>query len=199
MRIRALLFLSALAATALLGIGAGSASAATLFTTTAHTARVTVGAIAVGTGTNVDLTSGTAVINHCAHSSLNLLLDQNNDTAVVGTVTAGSFNGCNNPVTPTFLNGGVTANWVLTVSGNSSLINDQNCWNASVDRVTFDLLGGQYAGNLTGVTACQPTSGSPLTLRLPSAGSVAGPLTGNGRIDGSYVFTGAAAAYSLTN
>jgi len=195
MRIRALI-ISALAATALLS-AASSASAATLFTTTGHTARVTVGATAVGTGTNVDLTSGSSVINHCAHSALNLTLSQNNDTAVIGNVTGGTFNGCANPVTPTF-----PSVWSLVIRGNGTAQAGENtCWTASVTAVEFDLLGGKYTGNLlTGVTACQPTTtGSPLTLKLASAGFVSGPLTGNGRIDGSYVFTGAAAAYSLTN
>ena len=195
MRIRAFI-ISALAATALLS-AAGSASAATLFTTASHATRVTVGATAVGTGTNVDLTSGSSVINHCGHSALNLTLAQNNDTEVIGNVTGGSFNVCNSPVQGTF-----TTPWSLRISGTGTVSGTNTCWNGRVLGVVFDLLGGSYSGSLTtGVTACQPTAtGAPLSLKLASAGFVVGPLTGNGRIDGSYVFTGSpASGYSLTN
>jgi hypothetical protein len=195
MRIRALLTLSALIAC---GVGACNSSAATLFTTTAHTARVTIGATAVATGTNIDLTSGTALINHCAHSALNMTLAQNNDTTVVGTFAGGSFNGCNNPITPTFVQNGAPTAWVLTISGTSTLINDQRCWQTQLHDVTWDLLGGLYSGTLSGMTSCQPTSGSPLTIKLLSSGTISGPLIGNGRYDGSYIFTSTASAWSLT-
>jgi hypothetical protein len=64
MRIRALLLIPALAAAAL-GIGASAASAGpTLFTTAAHTTRVTPGVTAdVTSVTRISLTSGVTTIN----------------------------------------------------------------------------------------------------------------------------------------
>lgn len=196
MRIRSLLFIPALAAAAL-AIGASGASAATLFTTTAHTTRVTVGATATATSTTpIVLTSGATKINTCTHSTLHLVLVQNNDVEVVGNVVAGSFTPCLNPVTGNF-----TTPWGLTVSGTGTMDGAFTRWNARVNNVSFNLLGGTYTGNLTtGITVTQPTvATSPLCLHAANAGFVTGPLTGDGRIDGTYCFSGTAASFSLTN
>jgi hypothetical protein len=194
MRIRALLFTPVLAAAAL-GIGAGGASAATLFTTTAHSARVTVGATATATSTTpIPLTSGATRINTCTHSQLNLTLTANNDTAgVQANVTGGSFSPCNSPVTGNF-----ATPWKLTISGTATISGGFSRYAAAVDNVSFNLLGGVYAGNLTtGITATQPTAAAaPLCLHMNAAGSVSGPLTGDGRIDGTYCLTN---TFSLTN
>jgi hypothetical protein len=206
MRIRALLFTPVLAA-AVLGVGASGASAATLFTTTAHSARVTVGATATaGSTTNIRLTSGTSgsTVENCASSALNLTLVQNNDTKLIGSITGGSFTTCSPfpSVTPTF--SGTSSPWTLTVSGTGTVSGTRTQYAASVDSVSVDFGNGNYRGNLgtTGgsIVAYQPTAAAaPLCLDFNSSGSLIGPLTGDGRVDGTYCFTGASASYSLTN
>jgi hypothetical protein len=195
MRIRALLFIPALAAAAL-GIGATGASAApTLFTSTAHTSRVPVGATATATATTpILLTSGSTTINTCTHSTLHLRVTANNDTqGVTGTIYAGFLSPCNSPITGNFP-------WHLSVSSNGAFSNDFFRWDGAVTGFSFNLLGGVYTGNLTtGITVTQPTAASPLCLHLNKARSVAGPLVGDGRIDGTYCLVGSASGFSLTN
>jgi hypothetical protein len=192
MRIRALLLTPALAAAAL-GIGATTASAApTLFTTAAHTTRVTVGATATATATSpMVLTSGATTFMSCNHSTLHLRVTANNDTqGLTAAVHAGSFSPCNSPITGNFP-------WQLHVSSNGSFSNDFFRWNAVMTNVSFNLLGGTYTGNLTtGVTVTQPTATSPLCLHLDRAASVSGPATGAGRLDITYCLTN---GFSLTN
>jgi hypothetical protein len=198
MRIRALLFMSTLAVTAMLGVGVGGASAATLFTSGAHTTRVTVGATADAVATQpIVLTSGTTPINVCNNGTLHLVLDQNNDVnGVVATVTAGSVTNCSPaPATVTF----ATA-WRLSIPGASTTVAPNLRWAATVANVAFDLAGGLYTGTLTtGVTAVQPEATNvPLCLEVADAGELAGPLTSNGRIDTKFCFEGAATNWSLT-
>ena len=198
MRIRALLFIPALAAAAL-AIGASGASAATLFTSTAHTTRVAVGTTAVATSVgNIDLTSGGALLNRCPHSVLHLVLAENSDTRVNVSVTGSAFFACSGL-------GAVTGThvppWQLTITGNGTMVGGFTAYAATAHRVTFDILGGRYSGNLeTGLTITQPTvATSPICVDVNNAGSVSGPLTGDGRIDGKYCLSGTAAGFSLTN
>jgi hypothetical protein len=202
MRIRAVLFMSVLAA-AVLGAGAGGASGATLFTSTAHTARVAVGTVASAAGTNIRLTSGSATIEFCESSTLTLSLVQNNDNKLIGAIGstgANTFSACAPiaSVTPTFT--GTSTPWTLTVDGNGVVSGTRTTWTATVDSVSVDFGGGNYRGNLENVTAWQPTAtGSPICLEFDASGTLIGPLTGNGRVDGQYCFEGGAAAFSLTN
>ena len=204
MRIRALVLMPpraaavlSLLAAAVLAVGTGHASAATLFTTTGHTTRVPVGATASATATSpLDWTSGTAVINKCTHSSLHLVFSENSDATVVGTVVGGSFTPCVSAGSGNF-----GTPWRLTVSGSGTMSATNTVWGATIDSVSFNLLGGTYSGNLTtGVTAIQPTvATSPICIRLANAGSLSGPLFGDARLDGQYCLSGSAAAFSLTN
>jgi hypothetical protein len=195
MRIRALLFLPALAV--VLGVGVGSASAVTLWTTVAHVTRVVVSATgdAINSGPIV-LTSGGSVINSCSASTLHLVVDENIDTRVSITVTAGTISGCTNfPVTPTF-----SPAWKVTVTGGSALVGANTVFTSTVHTVAFDLVGvGLFSGNLeTGVTATQVTSGTaPICLTLSGAAGLTGPAVST--IDGRYCFEGASAAWSLTS
>jgi hypothetical protein len=194
MRIRALLFLPALA-TAALGIGASSASAATLWTTNAHSARVTVGSTATADVIgNLDLTLPTGTVaNRCTGGDLGVTVEENSDVRVSLNVTSGFFTGCTAGVLPTFP-------WTLTVTGNGTVVAPNIRWAAIVDHVAFDIAGfpGVFSGNLTtGVTAGQPTSGTtPITLNLADAGSASNPNVGTGFIDGNIQLT---SAWSLTN
>ena len=142
------------------------------------------------------MTSTTTVINRCTHSSLHLTVAQNNDMAVVGNIVASSFTSCLSP-----LAGNFTTPWRLTVTGTGTTSGASTSWNAAIDNFSYTYLGGTYAGNLTtGVAATQPTAAAaPICLHLASAGSISGPLTGDGRFDGSYCLSGTSAAFSLTN
>ena len=66
--------------------------------------------------------------------------------------------------------------------------------------MSIDLAGGNYQGNFpTGLTATQPTAaGAPICLHFNGAGTLVGPLTSNGRLDGSYCFEGTAANWTMT-
>ena len=199
MRVRALLLVPALV-TAVLAIGASGASAATLFTNAGHATRVTVGATASATSTTpLLLTSGATRMNTCTHSSLQLVISQNNDTAVVGTVVGGTFNPCGATMTGAFF-----MPWRLTMTGAGVMSGGFTRWSAAINNVSFTVFGGLYTGNVTtGITATQPTTpstigASPICVHMTAAGSVSGPLTGDGRLDGSFCLSGTSAAFSLT-
>jgi len=194
MRIRAMMF--ALAATAAMGIGASGASAATLFTTSAHTTTVATGSAVSATATSpVVLTSATSALNTCSSSSLAGTVTTNSGGTVAGNITSGSVSSC----AP--FSAGVTfpSAWVLSVTGSSTTSGSTTIWsNVTISNVRFDLNNGPYSGTLSGgITARQPHSGGPICLQLSDSGTLTGPLTGNGRIDTNYCFNGAAANYSL--
>jgi hypothetical protein len=198
MRIRARLFLLLLAVTAMSLGGVGGASAATLFTSTTHTTRVTAGATADLVAISpIVFTSATTVINSCNNGTLHVVIDQNTDAAVIATVTAGTLTNCSPaPYTPTF-----GTPWRLSITGSGTTVAPNVQWPATLSNFAFDVLNGVYTGNLTtGVTAFQsePRT-SPVCLRLADSGEFSGPLTGNGRIDATFCFEGAAGSWSLTN
>ena len=191
MRVRALLL-----AAAVLAVDASGASAATLFTTAAHTTRVTVGTTAPATLANgLVITSASTPIYTCLHSTLHLTVAQNNDAPLVGSVVGGSLSPCNVPMTGNF-----ATPWRLTIAGTSTMVGGFTRWNAAIDNVSFNILSGTHSGNLTtGVTATQPTAAAaPICISLVAAGAVAGPLTGDGRFDATYCLSGTSAAFSLT-
>ena len=198
MRIRALLFVPALAAAAL-GIGASGASAATLFTSTAHSTRVSVGASWDATSvTTIDLTAAVGVLANSCHSNLSGVVAANNmTTGVALRVTGGSFSPCTNKiVTPTEFP------WTLTITGNGVTIGGNRAYRAAVDNVKFDVQDtGTFRGNLTtGITATQPVGAtSPITINIAGAGGWASAPLAGALIDGSYRFTGTAAGWSLTD
>lgn len=196
MRIRALLVMPVLVATAALGFGVSGASAATLFTTGAHTTEVAVGATSSATNTSpVVLTSATSQINTCHTSTLNTQVEQNSGGRVVLGITSGTFAGC----APLAATGVFSTPWKLTVTGSPTTSGGVTSWAAAVHSVGFVLGGGNYSGNLTtGVTARQTGAGGAVCLNLADAGQLSGPLTSNGRIDTNYCFEGSASTYSLT-
>jgi hypothetical protein len=194
MRIRAILISSAVATTAALGM-AGGASAATLFTTSAHTTAVATGTTAGATNTTpVVLTSATSTLNTCNTSTLSLILDTNSGGTVTGRITSGSFTGC----APLPATGLFSTPWQLHVSGSATVSGGITTWsNASVTNVGFSLGGGSYSGSLTTGVSAQQTHTGGVCLVFNDAGQLSGPLTTNGRIDTRYCFEGTAASYSL--
>ncbi|HTU30095.1 MAG TPA: hypothetical protein VMF07_11990 [Solirubrobacteraceae bacterium] len=180
---------------AVLGIGAGSSMAATLYTTKAHTKAVKVGTKAVGSSGVVSLYSGSSKVNSCKSSKLNLKLTQNSGGTVAASITGGTFSGCNLATT-------INAPWTpgLQVSGSGVASGANTVWsNTSVDGVSVNFAGGTYTGNLTTniVAEESTTKGAPLTLKLTQAGTLSGPLTTDGTVVATYKLTGAAAKYSL--
>ena len=198
MRIRALLFIPALAAAAL-ATGASSASASTLFTSTAHTTRVAVGAtgsIASTTTTNLTADPG-GLVNQCETLTLNFNVHENTETRTSLTVTSGTIDGCSpNPVTITFLNGP----WKATITGTGTVVPPNRAYTTTIDNVQFDVLGQLFSGALaTGVTVTQPTvTTSPISLSLAAAGPIIGSGGTAGTIDGNLRMEGTAASWSLT-
>jgi hypothetical protein len=184
------------------GLTANTASAATLFTSPAHATRVSVGTAASISTTSWRWTSGTSgsTFEACSGSTLNLNVAQNNDAKLILAVSGGTFSGCSPfpAVTPTV--SGTSSPWTFTVSGTGTVSGTRTQWAASLDSMSIDFGNGNYRGNFAALTAWQPTaSPSPVCIEFASAGSLVGPLTGDGRLDTTYCFEGPAAAWSLTN
>jgi hypothetical protein len=201
MRLRMLPLIPVLATLAF-GLVANAASAATLFTTTAHTTRVSLGTAASISTTSWRLTSGTSgsTTQTCGASTLNLAVAQNNDNKIIGVVSGASFTTCApfSTLTPTFT--GTSSTWTFTVSGTGTVSGSRTQWPAALHNFSYDFGNGNYRGNFANLTAWQPTaSPSPICIEFASAGSIVGPLTGDGRVDSTYCFEGGAAAWSLTN
>jgi hypothetical protein len=201
MRRRALLLAPALIAAMVVGVAGSSASAATLFTSSAHTTRVTVGATAgLTTTAGYFLTYGTSTIYSCASATLNIAITQNSDAGVAATATGGTWSGCSLSVVRTFP-------WTLTVSGTGTVVATEQVWStAAIDNYRSDFLGGFYQGTsvgpvqrlTTGISWQQPIGPTaPLCLVLNGAGTLIGPLINNGSFTGRYCFEGAASAWSM--
>jgi hypothetical protein len=201
MHFRTLPLVPLLAAVAL-GLTANAASAATLFTTTAHTTRVSVGTAASVSTTSWRLTSGTtgSTTQTCGASTLNLTVAQNNDNKILAVISGALFTSCAPfpSIIPTFA--GTSTTWTLTVSGTGTVSGARTQWPAALHNLSYDFGNGNYRGSFANLTAWQPTAPpSPVCIEFASAGSIVGPLTGDGRIDSTYCFEGGAAAWSLTN
>ena len=210
MRIRAVLFASAVAT---LAMSAGPASGATLFTTAAHTSRVTAGATAsMALSGTYALTSSGATLLTCSSSTLAITVSQNTSALVNATVTSGTWAGCSFTPNRTFT-------WALTLRSNATTSGTSTVWpNATVDEFHSDLLGGFYFGTTdsthvlrrasapvgstpptTGVYWRQPTAAAaPACMVLERAGTIVGPLITNGQLDATYCLEGTAAGWSLT-
>jgi hypothetical protein len=167
---------------------------ATLFTTGAHTARVTVGATGRLTGAGLGFTSGGTLINVCGGSSLTFQLTQNNTaSSVQGTITSGSFSGCSTAYTLNF-----TTPWAVAITGGRQANGTTLTYpNATLKNIRYDYLGNTVTGALTaarsstatGLYAAQPTvGGAPVCLVMNHAGTVSDPLFGPLNLDGQWCF-----------
>jgi hypothetical protein len=190
----ALPFLLALAA--LFG-AAQSASAATLWTSTAHTVRVPIGTTTslVSEGP-VQLTNPTGVpAGTCGQWTLHGIVIRNDDTASAVQAVGGTTSDCTVPVTLTF-----TPPWTFTFTGTGTPGAGTTSFTGTLDNAQFDLTDGLYTNPApVDFAATQPLPGtSPITLRFNDAGPFFGP-TGAYFIDASFVFEGPATGWSLTN
>jgi hypothetical protein len=182
---------------AVLGIGAGSSMAATLYTTKAHTTAVKVGTTATGASGTVSLYSGSTKVNSCTSSKLKLKLTQNSGGTVAAEITGGSFSGCKLATT-------INAPWSpgLKITGSGVVSGTNTVFSAAVDNVSVKFAGGTYSGNLTTNLDAQQstTKGAPVTLKLTQAGTLTGPLTSDGTVVATYKLTGTGPAkWSLGN
>jgi hypothetical protein len=175
---------------AILGTTTSAASAATLYTNTAHTTPVASGTTAtLTTRSPFVLTSGTLVYDTC-HSTLTASLVPGG-----GTVTAAGFSNCH-PLTP-FATHATT--WTLGFGvGAGTTTGDVTRWPASL-HMGFTFGAGSstnYNGTLTGV-ATQTGANGHVCLQFDHAGPLDGTLFGPLLVDATYCFVGAASTYSL--
>jgi len=201
MRIRAMMF--ALVATAVMGIGASGASAATLYTDGMFNTLVAANTAVSATATSpVVLTSATSALNTCTSSTLSGTVTDNGSASgrVTGNITSGSVAGC----APFSAQVTFPSAWQLTVTGTPTTTSGFTVWHAQLHNVRFDLNNGPYSGTLDGFllrqghdTTAGPGPAGASCLQLSDTGTLTGPLTGNGRIDTNYCFTGAAASWRL--
>jgi hypothetical protein len=143
-------------AVVLLGIGAQSAAAATLFTRDDHVAHVPLGATATLKSTTTLITSAsTTTLTDCTGSTqflntgalLRFVLQQNSGGEIAGTVTGGSFTDCAPlPVTPTF-----TTTWRLTVSGGPTANGENTEWAATLSNMKFDFMSTAFSQSMATV------------------------------------------------
>lgn len=176
---------------------AGTASAATLYTTPAHTTLVPVGTTAIATLESPDIVFNGPITNSSTGSTVSLSLTQNSGGVVGANVIGGTFTG-GAPLSgmPNF-----NPPWQVVVSGSSSTSGSALVWPASVNNVSFTFGGLPVTGNLTsGVLAAEPSAaGAPVSLWLDNAGTLSNPLLGSGTVTGQYVLAGPAANFSLGN
>jgi hypothetical protein len=203
------LTLAATLSVAVIGIGAGSASAATLYTTSAHTTAVAVGTTFTastpsGAGTwNYEWTSaGVGVWERCNNANYNFKVTKNSLGVFKAETTGGAFNTCEfESLTP-------NAPATLEITGSSITVGTGKAWLGSVlNNVAVKMNGGSVvSGSLTsatgnppanGVSAQQPAAAAPVSVVLSNAGTLTSGLFGATKVTAKYTLTGAAASYSL--
>jgi hypothetical protein len=204
------LTLGATLAVAAIGFGASSASAATLYTTSAHTTAVGVGATFTastpsGAGTwNYEWTSkGIGMWERCNSASYTFKVTKNSLGVFKAETTGGAFNTCE------FEALAVNAPATLEITGSSITVGTGKAWlGSTLKNVGVKELGINriVAGNLVsatgnppanGVSAQQPAAAAPVSVVLSNAGTLVSELVGPTNVTANYTLTGAAASYSL--
>jgi hypothetical protein len=195
-----------LTATAALAAGiTGSASAATLYTTAAHTTPVAVGTTITLANTALDYyynyyMNTSNVLVACAGNGLTVKVTQNSAGVFKANVTGGSFSGCSSAWT-------LNAVGALQISGSSITVGTNKAWLATTLTGTQTGGGSTATANYTSATGNppvngawtqQPTAGAaPVTVKLDHAPTLTGPAY---YMTTSAVYTitgGPATSYSL--
>jgi hypothetical protein len=180
----------------------GSASAAALYTNSAHTTLVPVGPTSIGaTDINnyqITRTNG-SFFDSCGQASLSLKLTQNSGGVVKFAITSRQLNSCIAVWNP-------QPTGTLQISGSSITVGSTKAWTSTTLTGTVLGSGNTYTENfvsatgnppVNGVFAQQPTSGaSPVKIVLNHAPSFTGPSL-SATVTGSYTFSGPAGSYSL--
>jgi len=201
------LMLGATLAVAVIGIGASSASAATLYTTSAHTTAVAVGATFTAStpsgAWNYEWTTpGLGLWERCNNANYTFKVTKNSLGVFKAETTGGAFNTCEfEPLAP-------NAPATLEITGSSITVGTGKAWlgstlkNVAVKEV---LLNRVVAGQLTsatgnppanGVSAQQPAAAAPVSVVLSNAGTLESEF-GPTKVTANYTLTGTAASYSL--
>jgi hypothetical protein len=183
----------------LLLIGAGPATADTLFASPARTTPVAVGTTAnvlSGTLTSTGTLGGVEVSNDCTSSTLSFSIVQNDAAAIVGTVTSGTFSGCDAAVTGNFpwrftLRGGGVASGANTVFTTSTW-DDVSMTVQSLTSVA-DLPDAAGSPPTNGVYVLQTTATGTGICLVWSDAPVPGPFLTNGKMNTTYCLEGAPA------
>ena len=188
-------------------VGSSAASAATLYTTAAHTSAVPLGTtFTAATATTADYSAyrvltGTNVRAACNSASLTFQVTQNSGGIFKAQVTGGAHTGC---IAAESVVG--TPSTLLQVGGSSVVNGTGKAWASTSLTVDVQFLGQFYFGSFSGATgsplahgvfAQQPTTGTPVSVALNDAGDQAGLSYTAGHVTSTYTFTGAAANYSL--
>jgi len=202
--------LAATLAVAAIGIGASSASAATLYTTSAHTTAVAVGTTFTastpsGAGTwNYEWTSGgIGLWERCNNASYTFKVTKNSLGVFQAQPSNGAWNGCE----PWLLTWNGTTS-TLEVTGSSITVGTGKAWLGSTFKEVAvkvsqpDVVHGTLTsatGNppVNGVSAQQPAAAAPVSVVLANAGTLESMVFGATKVTAKYTLTGAAASYSL--
>ncbi len=181
---------------AALGICTSSAAAATLFTSNAHTTRLSVGTTfqAISTGGTVPSSPLMSAPTCTGDATLQLDVVENSDTRVSLTVTNGTFAGCDNETTGIF-------DWTITITGNGSVSGSNTVYTTTQHDVRFFVAGHGFFTDTDRVgSADQPTVGTaPICITPPTPGGLLLARIPQAFFDFKYCFIGSAAGWSLTN
>jgi hypothetical protein len=196
-----------LATTAALAAGiTGAASAATLYTTSAHTTPVAVGTTFTILSTNyANYAAPYGLIAVCGGSQLFFTVAQNSGGVFKASVTGGALTGCSNGWTS------VPSGGTLQISGSAITVGTRKAWLATTltHQQIYSSMGhlSTYAANFTsatgnppvnGIWAEQPTTGgAPLSIMLNNAPSLTSPGQLTMNVSASYYAQSSAASYSL--
>jgi hypothetical protein len=174
---------------------AAGAGAATLFTDADRITAVSLGTTATIASGTVTAKTGANVVNSCPSSTLTLLVEQNNATAVAGTFTSGSFPSC-------ALSAAGDFPWRFTIRGNGATSGANTVFaNTTWEDVNATLWGVTPGlGTLTDASGSPPTDGvytrqttstaASICFVLANAGTLSGPELSDGKIDATYCLEG---------
>jgi len=198
--------LAATLAVAAIGIGASSASAATLYTTSAHTTAVAVGTTFTAStpttaGYNYTWNSPSlGLVARCNSAKYTFKVTKNSLGVFKAETTTGSFSSCEPELSGS--NFGV----ILEITGSSITVGTGKAWlGSTLKEINIFWGGANTFGSLTsatgnppanGVSAQQPAAAVPVSVVLSNAGTLNSPV-GPATVTGSYTLTGTAANYSL--
>jgi hypothetical protein len=187
-------------------MGVGSASAATLYTSAAHTVPVPVGTtFTASTPTTTDYSAyqvrqGKAVLEACNNGSFTFKVTQNSLGTFKAAYVNGSLSGCA-PFAFT-----VVPTGELTVSGSSITVGTNRAWESTVLKSSVLANGSTVTSTYGGATGNPPaagafirepaTTGPAASIVLSEAGTFAGPIF-QGQVTATYSLTGTAAGYSF--
>lgn len=183
----------------------GSASAATLYTTSAHKTPVTVGTtFTVATPTagefNYLWESGGTLWNACNSGTYTFSVAQNSAGVFKANVTSATLKSCALPTTP--MNNGTYAQ----VTGSPINVGTGKAWLGATAYLEYTTLGQWVSGTIKsatgnppvkGMSAQQPAAGAPVSLVFDKAPGLVASGGAVADLTASYTFTGPAASYSF--